>query len=307
MKVKKLINTIGIKTKKYSPEILTGIGVVSFVATVIFACKQTTKAHEILEEHNTAMEEIKEAIELSESGKLMDNMGNSYKYEVEDIKADKFRAYSHTVVGFIKLYSVPFILGTISLTSFLAANRILKARYIGAVAAYNAVSEAFKRYRDRVIAEGGEVLDRHYMLGSDTDTIKVTKVDENGKKTTEKVPVENIPYTAKSIYGRFFDESCNDWDKSPELNMMTLQGMESIANTMLQTRGHLFLNEVYDMIGFERTPAGAVVGWVVGNGDNYVDFGLYNKEDRDVRRFVNGVENVIFLDFNVDGVIYDKI
>lgn len=307
MKVKKLINTIGIKTKKYSPEILTGVGVVSFVATVIFACKQTTKAHEIIEDHNDAMQEIRDAIELSDSGKLIDERGNAYIYDPSDIKTDKLRVYARTSVELAKLYSVPFILGVTSLTSFLAANKIIKGRYLGVVAAYNAMSEIFSNYRKRVIEEGGELLDRHYMYGTELKKEKMTVVNEDGSETKEKVLVEDMPETAKSVYGRFYDESCNDWDKSPEFNMMTLQGMEAIANTMLQTRGHLFLNEVYDLIGFERTPAGAVVGWVVGNGDNYVDFGLYNKHDKAVRRFVNGIDNVIFLDFNVDGVIYDKI
>ena len=40
--------------------------------------------------------------------------------------------------------------------------------------------------------------------------------------------------------------------------------------------------------------------------DNYVDFGLY-KNDQGTRRFVNGLEYNLLLDFNVDGVIYDLI
>jgi hypothetical protein len=59
------------------------------------------------------------------------------------------------------------------------------------------------------------------------------------------------------------------------------------------------------MLGIERSRAGAVVGWVIGKeGDNYVDFGLF---DCDSSRFVNGWERSILLDFNVDGVIWDKI
>lgn len=93
--------------------------------------------------------------------------------------------------------------------------------------------------------------------------------------------------------------------------MMFLRRQQDYANEMLKARGHLFLNEVYDLLDIPRSKAGQVVGWVYdknGNtkGDNYVDFGLY-RNDLGTRRFVNGLEYNILLDFNVDGVIYDLI
>jgi len=67
----------------------------------------------------------------------------------------------------------------------------------------------------------------------------------------------------------------------------------------------VFLNEVYDMLGIERSSAGQVVGWLrEGEGDGHIDFGMFEAVNRD---FVNGWERSILLDFNVDGVIYDKI
>ena len=81
---------------------------------------------------------------------------------------------------------------------------------------------------------------------------------------------------------------------------------------MLKSRGHLFLNEVYDLLDIPRSKAGQVVGWVYNKnnnvkGDNYVDFNIYDITDKAKRSFVNGYERTILLDFNVDGVIYDLI
>jgi hypothetical protein len=76
---------------------------------------------------------------------------------------------------------------------------------------------------------------------------------------------------------------------------------------MLISRGHVLLNDVYESLGFPRTSAGAVVGWVHGNGDNYVDFGVFNPRSNSARSFVNTNDPVILLDFNVDGVIYNMI
>ena len=68
---------------------------------------------------------------------------------------------------------------------------------------------------------------------------------------------------------------------------------------------HVLLNEVHDHFGFEHTQPGSVVGWVIGpDGDNYIDFGIFDAYNSS---FVNEQERSIILDFNVDGVIYDKI
>jgi Family of unknown function (DUF6353) len=48
-----------------------------------------------------------------------------------------------------------------------------------------------------------------------------------------------------------------------------------------------------------------VVGWLRdGEGDCYIDFGLFDEKNE---RFALGWEQSIWLDFNVDGVIYDKL
>jgi hypothetical protein len=89
------------------------------------------------------------------------------------------------------------------------------------------------------------------------------------------------------------------------MNRLFVTCQQNYLNHVLQVRGHVFLNEAYDALGLERSTAGAVVGWVMGdNGDNYIDFGIFEAQNA---RFVNGSERSILLDFNVDGVIYDKI
>ena len=94
---------------------------------------------------------------------------------------------------------------------------------------------------------------------------------------------------------------------------MFLKSEQNYANDRLKARGYLFLNEVYERLGIPPTKAGQIVGWVYDpnnpnhNGDNYVDFGLYNIHKEKTRDFVNGYEEVILLDFNVDGPILDRI
>ena len=109
-----------------------------------------------------------------------------------------------------------------------------------------------------------------------------------------------------SPYGVIFDEDNVHWSADEDLAMLHLKCQEKYANDILQARGHIFLNEVYKMLGFPHTPAGAVTGWVKGQGDDFVDFnihdGIFEGEDKNGRTVTKWA-----LDFNVDGVMYDKI
>ena len=135
----------------------------------------------------------------------------------------------------------------------------------------------------------------------------MAKAEGSEKKVKETV---NIIGSEPSDYARMYDDGCNGWSKDPEKNLYFLRRQQDYANEILKAQGYLFLNEVYDMLGLPRTKAGQCVGWIYDekhpNGDNCVDFGMYNgnKKSND---FVNGYEKTILLDFNVDGNILDMI
>jgi hypothetical protein len=176
-------------------------------------------------------------------------------------------------------------------------------RAVALTAAYGALEKGFNEYRGRVIEKYGEEEDRNLRYGS--QQIEVVDPKSGKKKMLTRVS-SDIP----SIYARFFDVSSSSWNKEPEYNLMFLQCQQNYANDKLHARGHVFLNEVYDMLGLERSKAGAVVGWILsknGETDNYIDFGVFDGKTQSARDFVNGFEGSILLDFNVDGVIYDKI
>jgi hypothetical protein len=92
-------------------------------------------------------------------------------------------------------------------------------------------------------------------------------------------------------------------------NQMFLQSQQNYANDYLIAHGYLFLNDVYDLLGLERTQAGQVVGWVRGKdgGDGYVDFGIFENDTVMGKQFAMGNSRSILLDFNVDGVVWDLI
>ena len=86
---------------------------------------------------------------------------------------------------------------------------------------------------------------------------------------------------------------------------MFLLDAQQYFDSLLQVRGHLFLNEVYDRLGIPRTTIGQLVGWVYSDENSHVDFGLnLNNENK---MFMRGEIATAFLTFNVDGIIINKI
>ena len=143
--------------------------------------------------------------------------------------------------------------------------------------------------------------------------INVTiEIDDNELKKLFKIeeyPKNSIrEFDDFSQYDTVFDDGCLGWTKDPEYNLMFLKNIQDYCNYLLKTKGHLFLNEVYDKLGIPRTKAGAVVGWIYNEkspiGDNFVDFGIRNECNNN---FVNGYTSDCILDFNVDGNILDYI
>lgn len=212
-----------------------------------------------------------------------------------------------------KIYAPAVVLGAISIASILAAHNILRKRNVALMAAYTAIDNNFKDYRKRVITRFGEKIDKELKCGVRTETVTETIVDENGEEKTVEKNVTIIDDIASSEYRRVYDAGNDGWEKDADHNLYVLRSVQNWANDVLQSRGHIFLNELYDQLGYERTKAGQIVGWVYRpddpdyKGDGYVDFGIYDYTKQENRNFLDGDDPTVILTFNVDGPIYDLI
>ena len=299
-------NKIGLILKKNSPKILMGVGIAGSVVSTVLACKATLKVKDILDEKNETVEQIHNCVE-----------DDTVDYSEEDKKKDLTILYAQTGVKLAKLYLPSMALGALSIASIVSGYKILNKRNVALAAAYTVVDKGFKNYRKNVVERFGEEVDRELRHNIKAKQIEEKYIDKDGSEKTRKKKVYEIAEDKKpgegiSEYAKFFDEwNTDEHSKDPEYNLMFLRKQQDYANEVLKHQGYLFLNEVYDMLGIPRTQAGQVVGWIYDEnnptGDNYVDFGIYDLHDQQKRDFVNGLEKNILLDFNVDGVIYDKI
>lgn len=303
-KVSRSFHKVGFKLKKHSPEILAVVGVAGTVTSAVMACKATLKVTDIIDETKETVETIHDSV-----GKgLHTSDGEEYTQEVAN--KDLAIVYTQTAWKFIKLYGPSVALGAVSIGCMVGSNQILRKRNVALAAAFKAVDTSFKEYRDRVIDRFGKDLDRELRFGVKAKEVEETVVDENGKETTIKKTVEVVdPNTAHSIYSVVYDDGCTGWSKNPELNKVFLIQQQNYANDKLKMNGILTLNQVYDMLGIQRTAYGQIAGWVYTEdgsaGDDFVDFGIFNADNERASAFINGLERTVILDFNCIGNILE--
>lgn len=294
---------IALKAKQHAPEIMVITGAVLVVGSTVSACKATLKAHEVLEKANESLEEVETALETCDEE----------TYSPEDAKTDRRNVYIKTGWELAKIYGPSIICGVVGLGLMLGAHKILRGRNAALTLAYTNLLSSFNKYRKRVSDELGE--DKEKLLAAGAEQTDISVVKEDG--TVEDVKNASVVRNANGLspYARVFDESNSNWSKNPSTNLFVLRSHQNYANEKLQAEGFLFLNDVYRLLGFPCTPEGQIVGWVYDpenkdhDGDNYVDFGIYDLlyKGKEKAEFINGYEPCIWLDFNVDGVVYDLI
>jgi hypothetical protein len=278
--VLKVVARQALLAKKNSPHIMFVAGVAGVITSAVLASKATIKLAPVLEDAEQEINSVKTEL----------------KHRKGQYQKDLAYVYTKNTMEIVKLYAPAVVIGGLSIAALTGSHIQLTRRNTALTAAYAAVSKAYDEYRGRVREELGEQREMELY-----HSISLEKVMVESK--TEEVMMAD-PNTW-SPYARLFDETSIQWVKNAELNRLFVQSQQNYLNDRLRVLGHVFLNEAYDALGLERSRAGAVVGWVLDDkGDNYIDFGLFNPSSA---RFTNGLERSIVLDFNVDGVIFDKI
>lgn len=306
--VSKVTGALQYKAQQRSPELLLIGGAIGVVTGTIMACRATLKVNDVLEE---AKGDVEKVHEVTDSPDISEE-----KYSVEDSKKDLSIIYLKTGVKIVRLYAPAVIIGTASLGCIFKSHSILKGRNLALAAAYTTLDKGFKSYRDRVKERVGEEVESEIRHGVKATEIEETAVNKKGeeKTVTKKVNLSDIDYA--SSYARYFDkETSKAVSGSEPHDIMFLRAQQNYANDLLQARKGVkpvFLNEIYSSLGIETTTAGQVVGWVFDenepNGDNYIDFGIFDEEGNIKptawayrKNDKGGATKVLVLDFNPDG------
>lgn len=274
--------------KKYAPEILLTVGVGGVLTAGVLGAKQTLKLEPVIDRTNEKLDTLR-ALATAED----DN--------VERYSHDKTRIYINAGAEVVKIYSGPVLLATASVGCILASHGIMRRRNAGLLAIVGVLETSIANYRERVVEKYGEEEDAEFASGY---RLVERKNEESGETEVVRVLDPKAPKPYARIFGR---NTSRIWDPTPEYNVITINAQQVFANQKLQAVGHVFLNEIYDSLGLEHSREGALVGWVKGQGDDYIDFGAGDMDNIRTGAYLDGTEGHIYLDFNVDGVIWDKI
>ena len=298
-KITTKMGKVGLILKKYEPEILVVTGAIGAVGSTVLACRATLKVSEVLDEHKDTINTIHDAASNEELKE---------EYTHEDEKKDVALTYFQTGVKIAKLYAPSVILGTLSLGAMFASNNMLKKRNVALATAYAAIDKSFKEYRGRVVDKYGEEVDKELRYGTRSEKIKVTEVDpETGEEKTVKKEVKVADPNLKSDYAMYFNRQTSAYyDACYDYNLSMLRATESYFTTLLQTRGHVTLNEVLNHIGIASTKAGMVVGWYYDkknpDSDDQIDLRI---QEIYLDNHDGTYEKTIVIDPNVQGSIYE--
>ena len=282
--------------KKYSPELYLTAGIVAGVASTVMLMRAHKKFEEEIYEEVQDYNEEKAQMEADE-----DNTGLEYTTGAKfERLAPHIRAIS---LKTIQIYAPGVLMGGCALGFVVASHGVLRGRNRALMATAAVLQQGLNQYRKRVREAYGDEAEKKLWLGSETRKVVELEVDENGKATKRKREKEHIPEEITPlIYQRIFDHTNHNWSPDDELNEFKLAAVQNMFNDRLKIWGVVMLNDVYDELGFERSPYAQLVGWSkFSNGDGYVDFGIDAEvnHNRDDKRWI--------LDFNVDGPVWEDI
>lgn len=279
-----------LQAKKQSPHVFFVGGIAGVIGGTVLACRATLNLEATLDGIKSDIEAVKTLHK--ESGLDVHGVNvteREYQYSLGHL-------YGKSGVALIKLYGPAIAVTAVSIGALTGSHIQMTRRNTALTVTLAAVSKAYEEYRMRVVDAIGA--NQELEIYRNTQPL----VDPNDKKMIYNCsdPTKGSPYAAL-----FADHNLN-WKKDVDHNRIFIDCQERYANQKLASKGHLFLNEVYDSLGLDRTQAGSVVGWIYNskNGDNYVDFCMFQEANAD---FIEGKELNIWLDFNVDGIVYDKI
>lgn len=277
------------KIKKNSPQILMVAGIVGGVVTVGLSARAGAKTPPVLDRLADRRERLQA---FHDEGELDD----------KTLALGVRQEYTAAGVELVKLYGPVVVTGVASVYCLTKSHSILSNRNAALTVAFTALDRAFRDYRGRVVGELGPEKDQEFLLGTVVEEVEST----NSKGVTKTKQITKLDPNGDSPYSYLFDDKNPCWEKSPGYNATFLSNQQVWANDKLKIQGHLFLNEVYDLLRIPHTQMGQVVGWIYDadqyEGDGFVDFG-FNRSGE----FVAGYEPSVWLDFNVDGPILEKI
>ena len=148
------------------------------IGGAVLAAKGTLAIDEVLDEHKENMEKINKGVE----DDLVSKDGVHYR---DLATQDKALTWKKTILGFTKAYGPALACEVGGALLVFSGFKCLRKRNLALAGALTSITEAFNKYRSRVIAEEGKLADIYYRTGKKANEEKTDcYTSENGDKVT---------------------------------------------------------------------------------------------------------------------------
>lgn len=234
---------------KYSPEILTGIGIAGMITTTVLAVKATPKALEKIEEKKKRVYDELDPLDVPSQA------------IPQDVKLKPME-----VVKVSWKYYIPAVItGTASIACIIGASKVNYTRNAALATAYNLSQTALTEYKAKVIET----------IGEKKEQVVREKVAKEQLEKNPVIPSKEIIVTSGDKQ-RFYEVMGNQRFSS------TVTDIERIVNGLnrrMRDEMYISLNELYLELGLKPAPIGDIVGWNIDKG--YIELSFDSLIDTD--------------------------
>ena len=285
-----------------------GGGAMTVVGTVL-ACKATLKVDKVLAPH----EDEKKHVEAVRNGTVA--LAPGAVYTDQDYKKDILTIKTSTAKDLVKLYLPAGLTMIGGLCMIGAGHHMMQTRVAATAASLAVVENRLNAYRERVKSLIGEEEEELTYRGIKEEKETIYSLDDSdGNQPTEQTVTKYVAYGNFSPYAMVFDCSNPNWRGNENEDFLFIKRCQSESNDLFYiNNGILFLNTVRSLLGFDPVKGGQVGGWVEmndGTTDNYVDFGIFDRNNGTVKPWALDMyrrEGRIIIDPNCDGDILDRV
>ncbi len=301
-----------VKNAKSTPKVMLIAGVTTIVGAGVYACVQTLKVEDRVDELKDNIDHVKE---LKEAGEyIIDAETNeTAEYTPTLYRKDLTYAYASGTWNIVKLYLPSVIATGVGIALVGGSHKVMSDRLTQTTLALTAMSDAYNQYRKNVIADQGEEADLKYRTGLETKkNLEMNVIDpETGElicKKEKKVDVITDVSNIASPYAIILND-CNFWTSDATYNTQFIDSSLRLLQAQYDRDGYIYLYDIYNQftalnsISSKAIAMSHQVGLVKGFADDDIRINLVPTHLGSEDRF----KDVLLADFNCCGAINELV
>lgn len=293
-KITRSIKVVNHSVAKNSPLLLTIAGVIGLGATAYLTYKSAGKVAKITDDLEATRNKEEQILDLQNIPDPTDEEKEALETLEKDFTPIKRTEVVRHIAGAV---AAPVLVGSLSICSIALSYYILNNRVLNLAASLATATAQNAYFEKKFKRDYGD--EEYTKFSQPSHEEEMIVKDEKGKETKKHVKLQDRDM---NLTGEYFDHSTEYASDDHAYNQQFIASKEQVLQERLFRNGWLFLNEVRDELGFERTRDGAMIGWTAADS-----FNLVQRPGRFVDPTTGELKPQIFVAWNKPHYIYDDV